>query len=175
MWDSRATGSSAGNGAAGAHNSNASQPPRSRADQSPKREGNALPPKDRNRALWSGFTIATVDGNIFFAGDTGWGGGAWAAAAAKHGPYRFAILPVGAYLPREVMASNHMNPEESVAAFQRLGAKSALGVHWGTFELTNEGVDEPATLLTATLRARGIPQARFRTLAAGAAWSVPLP
>ncbi|MDB5693978.1 MAG: fold metallo-hydrolase [Alphaproteobacteria bacterium] len=128
---------------------------------------------DRNRALWSGFTVATPSGKIFFAGDTGWGGGFWPVAAAKHGPFRFAILPVGAYLPREVMASNHMNPEESVAAFQRLGARTALGVHWGTFQLTFEAIDDPPLRLAAALKAAGIPPNRFVTAEAGRTFEVP--
>jgi L-ascorbate metabolism protein UlaG (beta-lactamase superfamily) len=128
---------------------------------------------DRNRALWSGFTVDTPSGRIFFAGDTGWGGGIWAAEAAKHGPYRFAILPVGAYLPREVMASNHMEPEESVAAFQRLASKSALGVHWGTFQLTFEGIDDPPRRLAAALKAAGIPANRFVTTEVGKTFEVP--
>jgi L-ascorbate metabolism protein UlaG (beta-lactamase superfamily) len=128
---------------------------------------------DRNRALWSGFTIATPSGKIFFAGDTGWGGGLWASQAAKHGPYRFAILPIGAYLPREVMAPNHMEPEESVAAFRRLGAGSALGVHWGTFQLTFEAIDEPPRRLAAALKAAGIPANRFVTTDVGRTFEVP--
>jgi L-ascorbate metabolism protein UlaG (beta-lactamase superfamily) len=128
---------------------------------------------DRNRALWSGFTVATPSGKIFFAGDTGWGGGVWADEAAKHGPYRFAILPIGAYLPREVMESNHMNPEESVAAFQRLGAARALGVHWGTFQLTFAGIDDPPRRLAAALKAAGIPADRFIATEVGRTFEVP--
>jgi L-ascorbate metabolism protein UlaG (beta-lactamase superfamily) len=128
---------------------------------------------DRNRALWSGFTVATPSGKIFFAGDTGWGGGSWATAAAKHGPYRFAILPVGAYLPREVMASNHMEPEEAVAAFRRLDPDSALGVHWGTFQLTFEGINDPPRRLAAALRAARIPANRFVTTEVGKTFEVP--
>jgi L-ascorbate metabolism protein UlaG (beta-lactamase superfamily) len=65
---------------------------------------------DRNRALWSGFTLRLPGGNIFFAGDTGWGGGGWARQVARHGPFRLAILPIGAYLPRDVMQDNHVDP-----------------------------------------------------------------
>jgi L-ascorbate metabolism protein UlaG (beta-lactamase superfamily) len=128
---------------------------------------------DRNRALWSGFTVSTPSGKIFFAGDTGWGEGIWAAEAAKHGPYRFAMLPIGAYLPREVMQSNHMDPEESVAAFQRIGAQMALGVHWGTFQLTFEGIDDPPRRLAAALKAAHIPANRFVTTEVGQTFEVP--
>lgn len=128
---------------------------------------------DRNRALWSGFTVATPSGKIFFAGDTGWGDGIWAAEAAKDGPYRFAILPIGAYLPREVMQSNHMDPEESVAAFQRIGAQTALGVHWGTFQLTFEGINDPPRRLAAALAAAHVTTNRFVTTEVGQTFEVP--
>jgi L-ascorbate metabolism protein UlaG (beta-lactamase superfamily) len=128
---------------------------------------------DRNRALWSGFTVATASGKIFFAGDTGYGGGVWATEAARHGPFRLAILPVGAYAPRDVMQSNHMNPEEAVALFERLRPAMALGVHWGTFQLTFEAIDDPPRRLAAALEARGIAADRFVTTQAGQTFEVP--
>lgn len=130
---------------------------------------------DRNRALWSGFTIDLPEGgNIFFAGDTGWGDGSWAREAARHGPYRLAILPIGAYLPRDVMQSNHMDPEESFRAFQILGPVRALGVHWGTFQLTFEPIDAPRQALAALAAAHHIAPGRFRATEAGESFSVPL-
>jgi L-ascorbate metabolism protein UlaG (beta-lactamase superfamily) len=128
---------------------------------------------DRNRSLWSGFTIRLPGGNVFFAGDTGWGDGSWPADAARDGPYRFAILPIGAYLPREVMQSNHMNPDESVAAFRLLGARTALGVHWGTFQLTFEGIGDPPRRLAAALKVQGVAPGRFIATEVGRSFEVP--
>lgn len=130
---------------------------------------------DRDRTLWCGFTVTLPHGNLYYGGDTGPAGMEWADAAARHGPIRLAILPIGAFKPGREESGNHISPVEAVDAFVRIGAATALGVHWGTFELTNEGVDEPATLLAAEVRRRGIAPARFRTLAAGAAWDVPIP
>jgi len=128
---------------------------------------------DRNRALWSAFTVRLRGGNIFFAGDTGYGDGSWAEAAARRGPVRLAILPVGAYLPRDVMQANHMDPEEAVRVFEKLKPGKALGMHWGTFQLTFEGIDDPPRRLAAATRARGIADGRFVTTEVGRTFRVP--
>ena len=124
---------------------------------------------DRNRALWSAFTVRTPAGNIFFAGDTGWGDGAWAREAARQGPFRLAILPIGAYRPREVMRPSHVNPEESYRLFEILDPVRALGMHWGTFQLSFEGIDDPPREIAALDRGRG----RFVTIEVGRSFSVP--
>lgn len=128
---------------------------------------------DRNRALWSAFTVKTPAGNIFFAGDTGWGDGSWVAEAARNGPFRLAILPIGAYEPRDFMKNNHINPEEAVRIFEALRPDRALGVHWGTVQLTFEAIDAPPKALATALRSRGIAPDRFVTTAVGRTLVVP--
>jgi L-ascorbate metabolism protein UlaG (beta-lactamase superfamily) len=128
---------------------------------------------DRNRALWSAFAVNTEGGNIFFAGDTGWGDGTWADEAAKYGPYRLALIPIGAYEPRDVMKGNHINPDEAVALFGKLKPTAALGIHWGTFQLTFEGIDDPPKRLGALRKARGIAPEAFRATEAGQSFRVP--
>jgi L-ascorbate metabolism protein UlaG (beta-lactamase superfamily) len=129
---------------------------------------------DRRMALWSAFTIATPGGNIYFAGDTGFHQGRnYAAARAKHGGFRFAILPIGAYEPRWFMEPQHQNPDHAVDGFALLGADHAGGMHWGTFQLTNEPVEEPRDLLHAALDRASIPRDRFRAMQPGEVWDVP--
>ena len=128
---------------------------------------------DRNRALWSGFTVTLPGGNFFFAGDTGWGDGSWTKAAAKDGPYRLALIPIGAYLPRDLMRSSHIGPDEAVAIFHAIGASYALGVHWGTFQLSAESIDAPVEALAADSAATGIAPGHFRTTNPGETWMVP--
>lgn len=128
---------------------------------------------DRNRALWSAFTVRLPGGNIFFAGDTGWGDGGWVHEAAASGPFRLAIIPIGAYEPRDFMRTHHVNPEEAVAIFEALDPVRALGIHWGTFQLTFEPIDEPRQRLAALRRARGIADDRFVAVEAGSSFLVP--
>jgi L-ascorbate metabolism protein UlaG (beta-lactamase superfamily) len=128
---------------------------------------------DRNRALWSAFTLRLPSGDLFYAGDTGWGDGSWVREAAARGPYRLAIIPIGAYEPRDFMKNNHINPEEAVAMFEALQPTQALGIHWGTVQLTFEPIDEPRQKLEALKKARGIPPGRFIASEAGATFAVP--
>jgi L-ascorbate metabolism protein UlaG (beta-lactamase superfamily) len=109
---------------------------------------------------------------LFFAGDTGWGDGRWVEEAARNGPYRLALIPIGAYEPRDFMKTNHINPEEAVRIFETLRPELALGVHWGTFQLTFEAIDDPPRRLAALKRARGIPEGRFVAAEAGQSFSV---
>ena len=113
-------------------------------------------------ALWGGFVIAGPAGKVYYAGDTGYGDGSlFAGLAARHGPPRLAILPIGAYAPRWFMRDQHCDPEEAVAIFQSLGAEQAVACHWGTFRLTSEPYDEPPRRLAAALAQAGIAPERF--------------
>lgn len=126
---------------------------------------------DRRMALWASFVIETPAGKLYHIGDTGFHDGAlFEAHGARHGPFRLAILPIGAYEPRWFMADNHMNPDEAVRVMQLLGAQDAIGHHWGTFKLTNEGIDHPRLALEEALRKAGLPQARFRASRPGQVW-----
>ena len=128
---------------------------------------------DRNRALWSAFTIVTPGGNIFFAGDTGWGDGSWVAEAARRGPFRLAIIPIGAYEPRDFMRNHHVDPDEAVRIFEALNPVRALGVHWGTFQLTFEPIDDPRRRLAALRRQRSIAPDWFVATEVGQTFSLP--
>ena len=128
---------------------------------------------DANRALWSAFTVRLPGGNIFYAGDTGWGDGGWVREAGAQGPFRLAIIPIGAYAPRDFMKNNHVNPEEAVRIFEALRPVRALGMHWGTFQLTFEAINEPPRRLEALKRARGIAPGRFVAVQAGRSFTVP--
>lgn len=131
-------------------------------------------PGDHDRSLWIGFTITLPGGNLYYAGDTGPGDMRWAPEARAAGPVRFALLPIGAYHFTGPVTDNHIGPDDAVRAFGQLGAAYALGVHWGTFELTPEGVNEPRDKLGIALRRERIDPARFRALEAGETWWIPL-
>ncbi len=132
----------------------------------PAHHFSARHPWDRNRALWGGFVFAAGGRRIFFAGDTAYGD-FFESIRERLGPIDLALLPIGSYEPRWFMQAAHMNPEEAVRAHLDLHACRSLGMHFGTFHMTAEGIDEPLSALDAALRAHGVEGARFHVPAFG--------
>jgi len=126
---------------------------------------------DRRMALWASYVIGTPQGRIYHVGDTGYHNGAFFRDHGEaFGPFRLAILPIGAYEPRWFMADNHMNPDEAIQVMLSLKAEAALGHHWGTFQLTNEGVERPRQALLGALAASNIAEERFCASLPGMVW-----
>ena len=128
----------------------------------PARHFSARTPFDRNRTLWAGFMLRGADSQLLFAGDSG-AGAHWAEIRERLGPPDLALLPIGAYEPRWFMAPVHMNPAEAVDAHIALGARRSVGMHFGTFQLTDEAIDEPERALAAARQEKGLPQDAFVT------------
>ncbi|MDB5725547.1 MAG: hypothetical protein JWQ16_2301 [Novosphingobium sp.] len=131
---------------------------------------------DRRMALWGGFMLHTPVGLIYFAGDTGYGDGAiFRTMRERYGSPDVALLPIGAYAPRWFMAAQHTDPDEAVRIMVDLDARSAIGIHWGSFQLTDEAREEPLVLLRDALRQRGIAESRFTPALPGNTFNIPKP
>lgn len=136
---------------------------------------------DRMKTLWGGFAVFAPDCHLFFAGDTGYSRDfadirsryAERHAAAAGGGFDIALLPIGAYEPRWFMAEQHVNVHEAIKIHRDLNAKRSLGVHWGTFELTDEPLDEPPQVLAAQRTAQGLADDEFFVLAIGQTHRLP--
>jgi L-ascorbate metabolism protein UlaG (beta-lactamase superfamily) len=131
---------------------------------------------DRNRTLWGSFVVRTPGGNIFFAGDTGWGDGKWPGEAAAHGPVRLALIPIGAFRfrPGQMDSGSHIGPIQAVDVFKGLRASRALPIHWGTFQLSNEARDTPPRMLAEVMKCHGFPDQRpFAPTAIGQPVAIP--
>ncbi len=132
----------------------------------PAQHFSARGPFDRNRALWGGFLIEAGGLRILHAGDSGYGPH-FHDIGARLGPIDLALLPIGAYEPRWFMKDIHMNPVEAVQAHLDLAARQSIAMHFGTFQLTPEGIDDPLRELTKALQERGVAAERFRGLEVG--------
>jgi L-ascorbate metabolism protein UlaG (beta-lactamase superfamily) len=132
----------------------------------PAHHFSARGPFDKNRALWGGFLIVAGQTRIYFAGDTAYAP-FFRDVRQRLGPIDMSLLPIGAYEPRWFMRVVHMNPAEAVQAHLDLESPQSIAMHFGTFQLTAEGLDEPTRDLGIALHANGIPPSRFRALAFG--------
>jgi L-ascorbate metabolism protein UlaG (beta-lactamase superfamily) len=132
----------------------------------PAQHFTARTPWDRCRTLWGGFMLRTAVGLVYFAGDSGWGPH-FAEIHDRLGAPRLALLPIGAYEPRWFMIPVHVNPDEAVRAHLALQSRQSFGMHFGTFNLTDEAIDEPLRALAVARAAHGVPAADFTTLDCG--------
>jgi L-ascorbate metabolism protein UlaG (beta-lactamase superfamily) len=123
-------------------------------------------PRNRNRTLWGGFVVQANECQVYFAGDTGY---------CKHfrevrdrfGRVDVALLPIGAYEPRWFMRDQHMNPEDAVRAHLDLDAQVSVGTHFGCFQLTDEGIDDPPRELALARERLGVASGEFQVLETG--------
>jgi L-ascorbate metabolism protein UlaG (beta-lactamase superfamily) len=132
----------------------------------PAHHFSARTPFDRNRALWGGFTIDVADRRIYFAGDSAYAP-FFREVRRRLGPIDLALLPIGAYEPRWFMQSVHMNPAEAVQAHLDLEAAASVAMHFGTFQLTTEGIDEPVRALEQARLAQHVAPSTFKAIGFG--------
>ncbi|WP_062203429.1 MBL fold metallo-hydrolase [Aureimonas sp. AU12] len=124
--------------------------------------------RDRRMALWSGFFVSGAGTTIYHSGDTSYGDGRiFRALRERHGTPDIAILPMGAYEPRWFMGDQHVSPADAVRILEDIGAARAFGFHWGTFNLSDEGLDQPVADLAEALRAAGLASDHFHPMRPG--------
>jgi N-acyl-phosphatidylethanolamine-hydrolysing phospholipase D len=128
---------------------------------------------DRLATLWGGYAVFAPDLHLYFSGDTGYSKdfsdirAHFAPRQRDAGGFDIALIAVGAYEPRWFMSSQHVNPTEAVQIHLDLGAKQSVGVHWGTFQLTDEALDEPPQQLALARAAKGLADEQFFVMAIG--------
>jgi N-acyl-phosphatidylethanolamine-hydrolysing phospholipase D len=126
----------------------------------PVQHWSARTPWDTDRTLWGAWVIEHGGHRFFFGGDFGYSQDL-ADLGAHFGGFDLAMIPVGAYEPRWFMKTMHVNPAEAVQAHVDLKARYSVGMHWGTFRLTDERLDEPPVKLAEALQRQGISPLHF--------------
>jgi L-ascorbate metabolism protein UlaG (beta-lactamase superfamily) len=129
----------------------------------PARHWSSRTPWDRFQSLWGAFSLKFATSHVYFAGDSGFGKH-FHTYKEKLGAPDLAFIPIGAYEPRDFMKDSHMNPQDAVQAAHDLGAEHSIAMHWGTFQLTDEALDDPPKDLAAALKSNPID---FRVLEVG--------
>jgi N-acyl-phosphatidylethanolamine-hydrolysing phospholipase D len=123
-------------------------------------------PFDRNATLWGGWVVRSPSWSFYFTGDTGYSKD-FAEIGKKFGGFDVSAIAVGAYAPRWFMKEQHIDPEDAVQIHKDVRSKYSYGVHWGTFELTDEPLDQPIVDLVKALTTQQVPSAAFELLKHG--------
>jgi L-ascorbate metabolism protein UlaG (beta-lactamase superfamily) len=127
-------------------------------------------PWDRNKRLWGGFVYESRlpgEGTSYHAGDTAFSEHVFRTIGERFPRIDWAMLPIGAYEPVWFMQGQHMGPEEAGRAFELLGARRFVGMHWGTFQLTDEPIGEPPERIRAWWTERGLDRERLWVMDVG--------
>jgi N-acyl-phosphatidylethanolamine-hydrolysing phospholipase D len=131
---------------------------------------------DRNKTLWGGWAVFAPDLRWYFSGDSGYSR-MFQETREKLAPrmrdgtlFDLALLAIGGYEPRWFMGPQHMNPAEAVHAHKDLAARRSIGIHWGTFALTDEALDQPPRDLAAARAQQAVSEQDFFVLPIGGTW-----
>jgi L-ascorbate metabolism protein UlaG (beta-lactamase superfamily) len=126
---------------------------------------------DRAATHWCGFIVQGSGHQVYFAGDTG-DGPHFEAIAKRFGSPDLALLPIGAFQPRWFMAPVHLSPFEAVRAHRTMQCRRSMAIHFGTFQLADDGEEEPLEAMSAAIQELGVPAGDFRALDFGESWAL---
>ncbi len=128
---------------------------------------------DRFDTLWASWHVKIADRSIWFAGDTGYNAHQFVEIGQRLGGVDLALIPIGAYHPRSFLKEQHVDPEQAIQIHKDIRAKRSIGMHWGTFQLSAEAIDEPVELIARAQRLGLIDEGEFSTMAIGETRQLP--
>lgn len=132
----------------------------------PTKHWTSRTPMDKNTCLWGSFVMMSPSSKMFFTGDTAYCD-VFKKIGELYGPIDLAAIPIGAYNPRWFMKDVHINPYEAVSIHKDLRAVQSVGIHWGTFPLTDEDIVEPALEAIRCRQLLGVGETQFFTMMNG--------
>lgn len=122
---------------------------------------------DRDATLWAGYVIRRPNGNVYFAGDTGYDKDMFTEIGDKAGPFALSLIPIGAYLPQWFMSPIHTSPAEAVKVHRDIRSKQSIAIHYGTFPLADDGQTRPIEDLEKALEEQNVPREEFWVMQEG--------
>ncbi|MBU0484654.1 MAG: MBL fold metallo-hydrolase [Proteobacteria bacterium] len=120
----------------------------------------------KNKTLWAGWAMNSSGFNFFFAGDSGYTPH-FKEIGERLGPFDLAAIPIGAYSPQWFMGKHHITPEEAMQVHEDIKSRQSIAIHWGTFTLTDERLDEPPKRLSRIREDKNLPPEEFIVLKHG--------
>ncbi|MFP8490051.1 MBL fold metallo-hydrolase [Gracilimonas sp. Q87] len=126
---------------------------------------------DRDKTFWNGYVIETPAGNVYFAGDTGYGS-FFKDIGQRYPNIKVGLIPIGAYKPRWFMKPMHVNPEEAIQVHKDVGAEISFGMHFGTFPLADDGMKDPENDFSSAMQKSENRGVNFKLLTEGDSFSI---
>lgn len=126
----------------------------------------------KNDAGWGGYVIESSAGTVYFAADTGAHSEYFKEIGKRFPRIDVGLIPIGAYYPQWIFGGFHVNPHDAVVIHKEVGAKKSIGMHWGTFKLTEEPLQEPPELLAKEAAKAGLPPEEFTAMRIGETWVI---
>ncbi|KAH9489085.1 hypothetical protein Btru_057731 [Bulinus truncatus] len=121
---------------------------------------------DDNKVLWCSWSVIGPRHSLFFVGDTAYCD-VFKLIGKRLGPFTLALLPIGAYSPRKMLSSMHVDPVQAVSIHQDLQSQASIGIHWGTFPMSSEPYLEPRKMLKAEIEHGNMKVSSFFTVKHG--------
>ena len=128
---------------------------------------------DRFDTLWASWHVKIANRSIWFAGDTGYNPHQFVEIGKRLGGVDLALIPIGAYHPRSFLKEQHVDPEQAIQIHKDIQAKRSIGMHWGTFQLSAEAIDEPVKLIAQAQRQGRINEGEFTIMSIGETRKLP--
>ncbi|KAL3939309.1 MAG: hypothetical protein SGBAC_005951 [Bacillariaceae sp.] len=128
---------------------------------------------DRNTRLWCSFAFESNDKRVFLSGDSGYPTfPLFRQIADTLGPFDLSTIPIGAYEPAIMNKDSHANPYEAVQIHKDLRSHKSIAIHWGTFPLSEENLQEPPLQLKLALEEEKIDENEFIAICHGSSVEV---
>lgn len=124
---------------------------------------------DLNSTLWGGYVVENLHNNktFYFVGDTGYNGHDFKKIGKKFDAIDLSLIPIGSYSPRKFMAPVHVEPKDAVKVHMDVGSKFSLGMHWKTFRLSEEPMEQPPFDLFKAMREENLDPHTFLAIDPG--------
>ncbi len=126
----------------------------------PVHHWSARTPWDRSETLWGGYAVKRADFSFFFSGDLGYSKDITDIARRFDGGFDLAAIGIGAYMPIWYRNS-HVSPDEAVRIHRELKVKRSVGMHWGTYPMGQERIDQAPRDLALARKAQGVADDAF--------------
>ncbi len=127
---------------------------------------------DKNRTLWAGYVVDFLqdkkqEKRLYFVGDTGYNRKDFKKIGEEFGEMDLSLIPIGTYVPRRFMETVHISPQKSATIHEEVGSQLSIGMHWKTFRLSSEDLEQPPYDLHCALEKRNIDPKTFRVIEPG--------